>query len=316
MDTIIITPRSLSKGGHPFLERIKAAGFGLVFPSPGAQPTEAQLEAVLADAVGWIAGVEKIGAGLLAKAPKLRAISRNGTGVDNVDLAAASARGIRVLRAEGANARGVAELAFGHLLAAARGICAADAEMKAGRWTRSKGFELEGKTLGLVGCGKIGRLVARFALAFDMEVLAFDPYPDANFAPSPRFAWTTLAELLARADAISLHCPTAPGGAPILAAPELGSLKKGAIVINTARGSLVDALAMKAALAEGRVGAYTVDAFDQEPPEDWNLAQNPRVIATPHIGGFTEESVDRATEVAVDNLLAALRGAPSGGAKL
>jgi phosphoglycerate dehydrogenase-like enzyme len=139
MDSIIITPRSLSKGGHPLLERIRAAGFELAFPAPGAQPNEAQLEAVMADAVGWIAGVEKIGADLLAKAPKLKAISRNGTGVDNVDLAAAAARGIKVLRAEGANARGVAELAFGQLLAAARGICASDAEMKAGRWTRSKG---------------------------------------------------------------------------------------------------------------------------------------------------------------------------------
>jgi D-3-phosphoglycerate dehydrogenase / 2-oxoglutarate reductase len=287
MDTIIITPRSLSKGGHPFLERITAAGYGLSFPAPGAQPTEAQLEAVMADAVGWIAGVERIGARLLSKAPRLRAISRNGTGVDNVDLEAA----------------------------AARGICSSDAEMKAGRWTRTKGFELEGKTLGLVGCGKIGRLVARFALAFDMEVLAYDPYPDASFAPSTRFTWTTLPELLARADAISLHCPPAPGGGPLLGGSELATLKKGAILINTARGSLVDPAALAAALASGRVGSYTVDAFDQEPPEDWSLAQNARVIATPHIGGFTDESVDRATEVAIDNLLAALRSAPQSGAK-
>jgi phosphoglycerate dehydrogenase-like enzyme len=168
---------------------------------------------------------------------------------------------------------------------------------------------LEGKTLGLVGCGKIGRLVARFALAFDMKVLAYDPYPDTSFAPSPRFAWTTLLELLARADAVSLHCPPSPGGAPVLGAPELALLKKGVVVINTARGSLVDGAAMTAALASGQVAAYTLDAFDQEPPEDWSLAQNKRVVATPHIGGFTDESVDRATEVAIDNLLAALRGA-------
>jgi D-3-phosphoglycerate dehydrogenase / 2-oxoglutarate reductase len=309
MDTVIVTPRSLSKGGHPLLDRISSAGYGLAFPAPGAQPTEAQLEAVLADAAGWIAGVEKIGAGLLARAPKLKAISRNGTGVDNVDLEAAKARGIKVLRAEGANARGVAELAFGHLLAAARGICSADAEMKAGRWTRSKGFELEGKTLGLVGCGKIGRLMARFALAFDMEVLAYDLYPDDAFSPSPRFSWVTLAEALSRADAVSLHCPPAPGGAPLLGAAEIAGLKKGVVVVNTARGSLVDGPAMAAALASGGVGAYTVDAFDSEPPEDWSLAKHPRAIATPHIGGFTDESVDRATEVAVDNLLAALREA-------
>jgi D-3-phosphoglycerate dehydrogenase len=308
MDSVIVTPRSLSQGGHPLLERISAAGYGLAFPSPGAQPTEAQLEAVLGDAVGWIAGVERIDASLLAKAPKLRAISRNGTGVDNVDLEAARARGIRVLRAEGANARGVAELAFGLLLAAARGICASDREMKAERWTRTKGFELEGKRLGIVGCGKIGKLVARFALAFDMDVLAYDPYPDASFAPSARFAWAALPEALAGADAVSLHCPPAPGGRPVLGEAEIAALKKGAVVVNTARGSLVDSAAMTAALASGRVGAYAVDAFDREPPDDWSLARDPRSIATPHVGGFTDESVDRATEAAVDNLLAALRG--------
>jgi phosphoglycerate dehydrogenase-like enzyme len=309
MGKIVITPRSLSKGGHPLLDRITSAGHELCFPSPGVQPTEAQLEAVIADAVGYIAGVEKIGASLLAKAGRLVAISRNGTGVDNVDLAAAKERGILVLRAEGANARGVAELAFGHIIAAARGLSAADARLKAEEWTREKGFELEGKTLAIIGCGKIGRLVARFALAFDMEVLAYDLYPDASFGPSPAFSWSPLGKALAQADVISLHCPPTADGKPLLDGASIASLKKGVVVVNTAREGLVDAAAMAAALDSGRVGAYAIDAFDKEPPEDWGIVKNPRAIASPHIGGFTEESIDRATDVAVNNLLVALKEA-------
>jgi phosphoglycerate dehydrogenase-like enzyme len=309
MGKVIVTPRSLSKGGHPLLDRITSAGHELVFPSPGNQPTEAQLEAVIGDAVGYIAGVEKIGAGLIAKGGKLVAISRNGTGVDNVDLAAAKGHGILVLRAEGANARGVAELAFGQILAAARGICAADAQLKAGKWTREKGLELEGKTLAIIGCGKIGKLVARFALAFDMKVLAFDLFPDSSFSPSPDFKWASLAEALAEADVVSLHCPPPADGQPLLDRAAIEGLRKGVIVVNTAREALVDAAAIMTALESGRVRAYTVDAFDVEPPDDWSIAGNPRVIATPHIGGFTDESIDRATEVAVDKLLSALKEA-------
>jgi phosphoglycerate dehydrogenase-like enzyme len=309
MDKVIVTPRSLSQGGHPLLERIAAAGYEVVFPSPGAQPTEAQLAAVVGEAVGWLAGVEKIGASLLARAERLRVISRNGTGVDAIDLAAAQAKGIVVRRAEGANARGVAELAFGHVLAAARGIAAADAELKAGRWTRAKGFELEGRTLGLAGCGRIGKLVARFALAFDMRVLAYDPYPDAAFAPGPGFSWATLAEVLAGARVLSLHCPPPEGGRPLLDAAAIARLPRGAVVVNTARQGLVDEAAMIDALGRGHVAAYTLDAFDQEPPADFTLVRAKGVLATPHVGGFTDESVDRATAAAVENLLESLREA-------
>jgi phosphoglycerate dehydrogenase-like enzyme len=306
VDKVIVTPRSLSKGGHPLLERIAAAGYQVVFPSPGAQPSEEQLRAAIGDAVGYLAGVERVSAALLTRAARLRVISRNGTGVDNIDLAAAAARGITVRRAEGANARGVAELAFGHVLAAARGIAAADAEIKAGRWTREKGFELEGRTLGLVGCGRIGRLVARFALAFDMRVLAFDPFPDPSFAPAPGFAYAALAEVLRQAQVLSLHCPVPEDGRPVLDAEALSALRRGVVVVNTARQGLVDEAAMAAALRERRVAAYTIDAFDREPPAELELVRTRGVLATPHLGGFTDESVDRATAAAVDNLLVSL----------
>jgi D-3-phosphoglycerate dehydrogenase / 2-oxoglutarate reductase len=309
VDKVIVTPRSLSQGGHPLLERIRAAGYELAFPSPGAQPTEAQLLSAIGDAVGYLAGVERVTAAVLERAARLRVISRNGTGVDNIDLEAAKARGVTICRAEGANARGVAELAFGHVLAAARSIAAADAALKMGRWTREKGFELQGRTLGLVGCGRIGKQVARFALAFDMRVLAFDPYPDRAFSPSAAFAWAPLAEVLQRAHVLSLHAPAPADGRPILGSEAIASLRRGAVVVNTARQGLVDEAAMAQALRERRVAAYTIDAFDVEPPQDLAFVRTPGVLATPHLGGFTDESVDRATSVAVENLLASLRGA-------
>lgn len=303
MEYVVITPRSLSKGDQPLLKNICDAGFDLVFPSPGTQPTEPELLAVISGAVGYLAGVERISAAVLDRASRLKVISRNGTGIDNIDLKAAKAHRIEIRRAEGANARGVAELAFGHILAAARSIPASDADLKAGGWKREKGFELEGKTLGLLGCGKIGKIVAQFALSFGMKVVAYDLYPDPTFKPSEEFRFATKDEIISESDILSLHCPPSPGGLPILGAPEITALRRGAIVINTARQGLVDEQAMMAALDQGLLKAYTIDAFDKEPPEDRRLLANPHVIATPHIGGFTEESIDRVTEVAVNNLL-------------
>lgn len=306
MPTIVVTPRSLSLGDHPLLARLREAGYQLAFPSPGRQPTRAQLQASMADAVGYLAGVERIDAALLAAAPSLRVISRNGTGVDAIDLEKAEELGITICRAEGANAEGVAELAFGLILGAARGLQAAESALKEGHWQRSKGRELEGKTLGLAGCGRIGRRVAGFALAFGMEVLAHDAFPDPRFAPPGRFAFAPLDLVLRRADYLSLHCPALPGGRPLLDAAAFAAVKPGLVLVNTARESLVDQPALFAALDAGRVAEYAIDAFDHEPPEDWSLIRHPRVQATPHIGGFTDESIDRATAVAVDNLLANL----------
>lgn len=300
---MIVTPRSLSKEGHPLLDRIREAGYEIIFPSPGLQPSTVQLAYCIGEAAGYLAGVEKIDAALLGAAIHLRVISRNGTGIDNIDIEKAKAMGIVVRKAEGANARGVAELAFGHILSAARGIPFASAELKAGRWTRKKGFELEGKTLGVVGCGKIGTLVSSFALAFGMKVLAYDPYPDAGFHPSPLFAYEALESVLADSDIVSLHCPPREDGKPVLDPQKLGLMRRGAILVNTARESLVDKEALLAALDSGAIAVYTVDAFDAEPPEDEEIQRHPAVIATPHVGGFTDESIDRATKAAIDNLL-------------
>jgi phosphoglycerate dehydrogenase-like enzyme len=250
--------------------------------------------------------VEKITEAVLARADCLKAISRNGTGVDSIDLAACERRGISVLRAEGANARGVAELTIALMLSLLRSVSYGDARLKAGAWERRQGTELEGRSLGVVGTGRIGKLVTKFALGMDMRVLGHDAYPDAGYAPSPDFHYVTLEELLGSSDIVTLHCPHTPGAKPLIDGAALARMRKGAVLVNTARGGLVDDAALLAALQDGRLAGYGVDAYEKEPPEPSTLLAHDRVIATPHIGAFTAESVSRATRVAVDNLLAAL----------
>ena len=306
---ILVTPRSVTRGGHPSLEKLRTAGFEVIFCQAGMQPAEDELRELLPGCIGYLAGVEPVTEKVLEAAVDLRAISRNGTGVDNINLSAAASRGIAVLRAEGANARGVAELTAGLLFALARGIPASDAALKRGAWERgSPGVELEGKTLGLIGCGRVGKIVAQLALCCGMEVAAFDAIPDATFQSGSGFRFTSMDEVLARADFVSLHCPPASGGRPVIDAAALARMKPGAFLINTARCDVFDPDAVLAALDSGRLTGLALDDFDTEPPADTRLARHPRVIATPHTGGFTRESIDRAMNVAVENLLATLSG--------
>lgn len=309
---ILVTPRSITRDGHPALQRLKTAGYELVFSTPGQQPTEEELQRLLPDCVGYLCGVEKVSAGVLSAAGQLRVISRNGTGVDNIDLDAASQRRIRICRAEGANARGVAELTLSLMLALVRGVAFSDRRMKEGAWERRGGFELEGRTLGLVGCGRVGRLVAQFALAFDMQVLAYDPLANPSVRPPGRFEFVPLDALWAKADIVSFHCPPTSDGKPLLDADTVPRLKRGVYLVNTARSALLDTQAVLAALNSGQVAGLATDVFDEEPPRDLRLVQHPSVIATPHLGGFTQESISRAVEVAVDNLLSELNNAAGG----
>ncbi|MGO9308426.1 MAG: phosphoglycerate dehydrogenase [Spirochaetia bacterium] len=306
MAKILVTPRSLTRGGDPALDLLTQAGHQLVFCTPGRVPEEQELARLVPGCAGWLAGLEKITEAVLARADRLKAISRNGTGVDSIDLAACERRGIAVLRAQGANARGVAELTVALVLGLVRSVPFGDAKLKAGEWERRQGIELNGRTLGIIGTGKIGRLVTKLALGMDMRVLGFDTHPDARYDPSPDFRFVPLEELLACSDVVSLHCPHAPGEKPLIDAGALGRMKKGAVLVNTARGGLVDEAAVLAALQEGQLAGYAVDAHEKEPPDRSPLLSHDKVIATPHVGAFTAESVSRATHAAVDNLLRAL----------
>lgn len=311
MSRILITPRSLTRHPDPALCALADDGYELVFSRAGETPSEAALLDLLPGCVGWLAGVEPVSPRVLEAAPGLRAISRNGSGWDNLPLDTARRLGIQVLRAGGANARGVAELAVGLMLASLRHVPEQHSALKAGGWQRRPGIEIENRTLGLIGCGAVGRLVARFALALDARVRVFDPYPDPGFMPAGDFAWVPLGQVLAEAEMLSLHCPMPADGGAVLDEAAIGRLRAGCHVVNTARAALVDEAAMLSALESHHVHVYATDVFAMEPPELSPLLAHPRVIATPHIGGLTTESVRRATIAAVENLRQALRTDPT-----
>ncbi len=251
-----------------------------------------ELAADLADADAIVVrSATKVTADLIASAPKLRAIARAGTGVDNVDVAAASARGIVVMNAPGANSISVAELTMAQLLALARKIPAADASMKQGVWDKKSflGEELREKTLGLAGLGRIGQEVARRARAFEMTVIAHDPFINASIALDLRIELVSLDVLCQRADFLSLHMPSTPQTRHIFDAARFALCKRGLRLINTARGDLIDEKALADAIESGHIGGAALDVFENEPTKDHRLQKLPQVVATPHIAASTRE---------------------------
>jgi len=306
MSRILVTPRSLTASQGDGLAELEAAGFELVLSPPGRQPSEEELVRLVPGCMGWLAGVEPITPRVFAAADKLRVISRNGTGIDSIDLAAAQRHGVRVMTAAGANARSVAELAVAFMLMGLRHLPDSTAAMKDGAWRRYEGHELAGATVGIVGCGAVGRAVTRIVCAFGASVLAYDVAPDPSFRPAGNFAWRDLDALVAESSIVSLHCPAEPGEAPLLDARRLAHLPRGTGIVNTARASLVDETALLPALDDAGVGWYATDVFDVEPPGLTALIAHPRVIAAPHIGAFTAEGGREAVKVAVANLIACL----------
>jgi D-3-phosphoglycerate dehydrogenase len=234
----------------------------------------------------------RVDARLLEAAHKLKVVARAGTGVDNVDLDAASARGIVVMNAPGANSISVAEHALALMLAAARAIPRADASMKEGRWTKKGllGAELRGKTLGVVGLGRIGQAVASRALGFGMSVVAHDPYIAAHVAQDLGVELLALDELCARADYITLHLPSTPATRHLFDAARLSRCKPGVRIVNTSRGDLIDEGALADAIESGHVAGAGLDVFEVEPPADTRLTMLSQVVATPHIAASTLEA--------------------------
>lgn len=304
---ILVTPRSLTAEPHPEVERLRQLGFDIVYSTAGAMPTEQELMTLVPDCVGWLAGVEPVTPRIIAAADKLKVISRNGVGVDNLPIETLNERGVQVMIAEGANAMGVAELTIGLMFSALRSIPLADAGIKAGGWPRVRGLEIRERTIGIIGCGAIGREVARMVIALGAKVLAFDPMRPNLDLPSASFAYAEIDEIVAKADVLTLHCPLPREGSALLTAERLANSRPGQVIVNTARSKLIEEAALLEALDDGRISTYATDVFDEEPPTSLALASHPRVIATSHIGGFTAESVERATRIAADNLLAALR---------
>jgi D-3-phosphoglycerate dehydrogenase len=237
----------------------------------------------------------QITAEVLDAAKSLRIIGRPGVGVDNVDLAAATRRGVVVMNSPLGNLVSTAELSLALLLALARNVAQADASMKAGKWDRKSfaGVELHGKRIGVVGFGRIGREVAARCRALGMEVMAYDPFVSPAVAESQHVKLTSLPELLQSCHFLTLHTTLSKDTRHLLGKDAFAQMKPGMRIVNAARGELIDEDALLQALESGRVAGAALDVHAQEPPVSWKLAQHPRVVATPHVGAATAEAQER-----------------------
>ncbi len=251
-----------------------------------------------------------VDAEVLAAAPKLKIVARAGVGLDNVDVDAATERGVLVVNAPTSNIHSAAEHALALLLSASRQIPAADATLRERTWKRSKfsGTEIFGKTVGIVGLGRIGQLVASRIEAFGTHVIAYDPYVSPARAAQLGIELLPLDELLARADFISVHLPKTPETAGLIDKEALAKTKPGVIIVNAARGGLVDEAALAEAISSGHVRAAGLDVFSTEPCTDSPLFELPQVVVTPHLGASTEEAQDRAGTDVAESVRLALAG--------
>ncbi len=292
------------------LDLLRGAGHEVV-DLTGA-PREKLLESLHdADAL-LVRSATKVDAELFQSAPKLSVVGRAGVGVDNVDVPAATARGVLVINAPTANVVSATEHTFALLFALLRRVPAAAASMAGGKWEKSKfvGSELAGKTLGIVGLGQVGSRVAARARSFEARVLAFDPYISAERARELGVPLVDLPELLASSDILTLHATVAEKGKPLIGRDELARMKKGAVFVNVARGALVDRAALYEALASGHLAGAALDVFEPEPPDPADpLLQLPNVVTTPHLGASTVEAQERVALQTVDAVVDALAGA-------
>lgn len=300
---VLTTPRSYGKTDPTVFEMLEKAGLEVIRNETGGILDREAMKRLLADCEGVIVGVDPLDTQVMAAAPRLRAIAKYGVGVDNIDLEAARARGIKVSRTVGANAEAVADYAMTLMLAVARRAAAIDARCRRGDWGKITTRDISGGVLGLLGLGAIGRLVARRAQGFGMTVMAYDPFWDEDYARVNGIVKASPEEICAQADVISLHLPLTEETRGTIGAPELAQMKPDAILVNTARGGLIDENALLDALAAGRIYGAGVDAFAQEPPEDprWFTLEN--VVLGSHCAASTDGAARNMGRMATENLI-------------
>ena len=259
-----------------------------------------------------VRGRTKVTPAVFEAAKRLRVVGRAGVGVDNIDLTAARAHGVTVVNAPKSTSLAVAELALGMMFSLARMIPKADATMKLGQWIKKQleGIELNGKTLGIVGTGNIGTLLAQRASALGMRVIGFDTLVPEDEMKKRGIAPVALADLYAKSDFISFHLPLTPESKGMVNGQAFAQMKRGVRIIDAARGGIIDETALLAALDSGQVAAAALDVYATEPPGLTALVAHPNVVATPHIGAQTEEAQDRAAEDIASEVLNVLRGEP------
>jgi D-3-phosphoglycerate dehydrogenase len=306
---VLVTPTSYGKNDQRLKTELEKLVGEVIYNPTGKPLSPAEVGRMLPGIDGYIAGLDVIDRTALEKADRLRVIARYGVGVDNVDLKTAQAKNIIVTNTPGANAVSVAELTLTLILALARQIPAAVTATRQGQFPRLSGLSLEGKTIGLLGLGGIGRQVVRRLVGFDCRILGCDPFVDRDWASQYPVELVDLDRLLAEADFLSLHLPLLPETRGMFNRERLFMIKRGACLINTSRGELIDERALFDVLKSGHLLGAALDVFTQEPPPpDHPLLGLPQVIATPHLGAQTDGAVNAMGWMSYHECLAVLRG--------
>lgn len=306
----MIGSRSFGKAIPEHLERLREAGCEVIANSLGRAYREEELLEVIPGMDAIITGTDEISQRVIENAPSLKTIVKHGVGLENIDLHAARKAGIVVSATPGVIQDAVADLALALILALARKIVPAHLNVVAGEWKPFFGFELREKELGIVGLGRIGKGVCIRARGFGMRIAACDPFPDIEWAKNHQIRFLELDELLSVSDIVSLHAPAQPTGGPLLDARRLRLMKPTSILINTARGGLVDESALVEALRSGRLAGAGLDVYTREPPAGSPLLELDNVVLTPHIGGRTLEGQRRMGDMVIENCLRVLQGKP------
>ncbi len=302
---VLISTTSFGACGREPLERLRRAGVEVVLNPHGRRLEREETIALLAGVAGLVAGTETLDRGVLGAAPGLAVISRCGSGLDNVDLDAARELGIRVYSTPEAPVDAVAELTLAGILHLSRRLGEADRAVRDGSWSKPMGRLLAGKTVGIVGLGRIGKAVAQLLAPFRVELLAADPEPDADFAARHGVEFVALEDLLERSHVVSLHLDAGPAPPRLLDRMQLTRMRPDAILVNCARGGLVDEAALAERLEAGLLAGAHLDVYEREPYRG-PLAGLASVLLTPHVGSYAAESRLRMEVEAVENVLAGL----------
>ncbi|MBE3581000.1 MAG: phosphoglycerate dehydrogenase [Thermoanaerobacteraceae bacterium] len=305
---VLVAALSFSKSSSKPRQMLESAGCELIWNTLGRPFSEEELVKIVPDVDAIIVGVDPITGRVLEAGRQIKIVAKHGVGLDNIDVDTATKLGIAVTNTPGANDDAVADLTVGFLLAVARQIPVADVATKSGNWPRLIGTQVWGKTLGLVGLGRIGRGVAYRAKGFNMRILAYDPYVDVSVARYLGVELVSFNELLSESDFVSIHVPLTEETRLLFDEEVLKKLKRGAYLINTSRGEILDSVALKRALEEGHIAGAAVDVYWEEPPKDLAWLNTPGLITTPHIGAYTREANEKMGLMVAECVIKVLRG--------
>ncbi|MDK2801529.1 MAG: hypothetical protein PWQ70_3148 [Clostridiales bacterium] len=308
---ILVTPRSFGRNNAKPIEMLKEKGYEIIMNPYGRIMTQEEMIDEIKDVDGIIVGVDPLNRDVLTKAKKLKVISKYGVGTDNIDLQYAEEAGISVTRAIGANADAVADYAVALMLGVARKVVLIDRKCRKLNWSKITTIEMWNKTLGLIGLGSIGKGVAKRVSGFNMKVLAYDLFQDKEYAKQNNIEYISLERLLKESDFISLHLPLTEDTKNLISYKEFEMMKDTAVLVNTARGGIIDEEALLWALKENKIWGAGIDVFEQEPPENQELLKLDNIIIGSHCAASTYEAIDNMGIMSAQNLIQCLENQQS-----